>query len=316
MPVAHQNTATRTPLFSRHQPGGTYAYAPIRRFPGEVFFVDSTDTTRGADDAGHGRSPEAPFLTLNYAFSQCTANQGDVIYLKPGHIETITTAAGLALDVAGVHVIGVGNGTIQPIIRVGGTAQATGTVTVTAANVTVEHVCWEAFYLDVATAIVVTATDFTIRNCRFREQATNLNARIWIQMPLDATASRLTVEDCLVYAFDTDNTHFINFSDTGDGHIVRRNVLMGDWGTMAIGGAGLITHAQINDNYIYSLPNIANGCLLFANTATGVMMNNMVGNGAAAASQIQATGMAKCYNYGHDLIAGGDVQGIPEPPMA
>jgi len=47
MPVAHQNTATRTPLFSRHQPGGTYAYAPIRRFPGEVFFVDSTDTTRG-----------------------------------------------------------------------------------------------------------------------------------------------------------------------------------------------------------------------------------------------------------------------------
>ena len=197
----------------------------------------------------------------------------------------------------------------------GGTAQATGTVTVTGANITVEHVCWEAFYADVATAIVVTATDFTIRNCRFTEQTAELNALIWIQMPVNTTASRLTVEDCLVYAPDTANTHFINFADTGDGHIVRRNVLMGDWGTMAIGGAGIITNANVSDNYIYNLANTANGCLLFADTATGVMNNNMVGNSAAASSQITATGMAKNHNFGVD-IGGGDVQAIAEPAMA
>ena len=315
MPVAHQNTATRTPLFSRHQPGGTYAYAPIRRFPGEVFFVSSTDTTRGADDTGHGRSPEAPFLTLNYAFSQCTANQGDVIYLKPGHIETVMAAAGLALDVAGVHVIGVGNGTIQPIIRVAGTVQVPATVTVTAANITVENVNWQAGLGDVATAIIVTATDFTIRKCRFTEQAVDLNALIWIQMPAYATAARLTVEDCLVYAPDASNTHFINFSDTGTGHVVRRNVLHGDWSTMAIGGAGVITYANISDNYIYNFSNTVDGCLNFANAATGVMANNMVGNNAAVSNQNVATGMAKSFNYGVDLI-GGDVQGIPDPAMA
>ena len=174
MPVAHQNTATRTPLFSRHQPGGTYAYAPIRRFPGEVFFVGSA-STNAVDDTGHGRSPEAPFATLDYAIGQTTANQGDVIYLMPGHVELVTAAANLDLDTAGIHIIGCGNGTLQPIIRF--TTVDTADMDVDAANITIEKVHFQAGFANVVAAIDVNATDFTIRNCRFTEQGANLNAR-------------------------------------------------------------------------------------------------------------------------------------------
>ncbi len=312
MPVAGQNTATRTPLFVRHNAGGPYAYAPISKYPGEVFFVGSTQTN-AVDDTGHGRSPEAPFATLNYAVTQCTANQGDVIYLMPGHIELVTAAADLDLNVAGITILGCGHGTYQPIIRF--TTIITADCDIDAANITVENVNWQAGFADITAAIDVNATDFTIRNCRFTEQTAALNCLIWIQDAAAAGSDRITVEDCLVYAPDTANTHFINFAGTGDGHIVRRNALMGDWGTMAIGGAGIITNANISDNYIYNLANTANGCLNFAATATGIMCRNMVGNSAAASSQITATGMAKNFNYGVD-IGGGDVQAIPEPAMA
>jgi hypothetical protein len=306
------HSATRTPQMSWRQPGGVYGYAPIRRFPHEVFFVGST-ATNAVNDTGHGRSPEAPYATLEYAIGLCTASLGDVIYLMPGHVELIAADNALDLDTAGVTIIGVGNGTYQPIIRWTGAAAA-GTMVVGAVGITIENVNFQAGATDTTNGILVQCTDFTIRRCRFTEQTAALNMLIWIQLPADATASRLTVEDCLVYAPDTANTHFINFSDTGDGHIVRRNCLLGDWGTCAIGGAGIITNANISDNYIYNLANTANGCLLFADTATGVMMNNMTGNSAAASSQITATGMSKNFNFGVNL-GDGDVQAIPEPPL-
>ena len=305
-------TKTRTPNVTHYSPGYGYSYADIMRHPGHVFFVQSTHAS-AVDNVGHGRSPDLPCATLEYAMSLCTASAGDIVYLLPGHIEIVTAAAPLNLDVIGVTIRGCGSGTLQPIIRF---TTAVGAVcNVTAASITVENVNWQAGFADITAAILPICTDFTIRRCRFTEQTAALNCLIWIREPADATAARITVEDCLIYAFDTANTHFINYAGTGSGHIFRRNVLMGDWGTMAVGGAGIILDAEISNNYIYNLANTANGCLLFAATATGVMARNMVGNSAAASSQITATGMSKNFNYAVD-IGGADVQGIPEPAMA
>lgn len=304
---------TRTPLFSQYWPGYGYGFADIKRHPGNVFFVGSA-STNAVDDAGHGRSPDMPFATLDYAIAFCTASVGDVIYLLPGHVELVTAAANLDLDVIGITIIGCGNGTLQPIIRF--TTINSTDMDVDAEHITIENVNFQAGVADILGAIDVNCTDFTIRKCRFTEQTAALNALVWIVEPADATASRITIEDCLIYAFDAANDTFINYAGTGDGHIFRRNVMMGDWDNLsAVGGAGVITSACICKNYIYNLSNAANGCLLFAATATGVLMDNMCGNSAAASSQITATGMSKCFNYGVD-IGGGDVQGIPEPAMA
>lgn len=312
MPVTRRNTATRTPLFSQQMPGGPWGYADIMRHSGDVFFVQSVHPS-AVDDTGYGRTPEAPFATLAYAAALCTANAGDVIYLMPGHVELITGTPDLTMTIAGVKVFGCGNGTLQPIIRF--TTAIGAELNVDAADITFENVNFQAGFADITAAIDVNALRLTIRKCRFTEQTAALNCLIWIQMPADGSAGGLTVEDCYVYAPDTANTHWINFSDTGAGHKVRRNVLHGDWGTMAIGGAGVIVGCDISDNWIYNLANTANCGINLAATATGVIANNRVGTSAAANSQIDADACAMNENYGVD-IGGGDVQGLLEPAVA
>lgn len=100
----------RTPLFVNSQPGGLYSVVDTRMTTGNIWYVDS-GASGGGDTTGHGQNPDSPFLTLDYAVGQCTANNGDVIFVLPGHAETVTAAAGLDLDVAGItiHFLGEGN---------------------------------------------------------------------------------------------------------------------------------------------------------------------------------------------------------------
>src|SRR2546429_6146542 len=92
---------------------GALILADGRFAPGNTFFVQSTNSNAG-DSAGHGDSPDAPFSTINYAITKCTADQGDVIVVLPAHVETIVGAAGLALGTAGITILGVGSGRQRP----------------------------------------------------------------------------------------------------------------------------------------------------------------------------------------------------------
>lgn len=99
---------------------------------GSIFYVDSTNT-RAVDSASNsGDDPSSPFATIDYAIGKCTASKGDVIIVAPGHAETITAAAAIALDVAGISIIGLGNGTNKPTITFG--TNTTATISVTADN--------------------------------------------------------------------------------------------------------------------------------------------------------------------------------------
>ena len=54
-----------------------------------MYWVDSTDANASTGADG---SIDTPFSTIDAAVGQCVANQGDVILVKPGHIETVTAA--------------------------------------------------------------------------------------------------------------------------------------------------------------------------------------------------------------------------------
>jgi len=82
---------------------------------GNVFFVDS-GTGSDTGGQGWGETVDEPFATLDYAIGRCTASNGDVIILAPGHAETVTTQ--ILMDVAGVHVIGLGLGDNRPTFTV------------------------------------------------------------------------------------------------------------------------------------------------------------------------------------------------------
>lgn len=299
-----------TTSFVRRQPGGKFAIVDNSVTTGNFFWVDSGKTTTGGDTVGHGRDPSEPFLSLNYAFAsgQVVANQGDIIYLMPGHAEVVASAGALDMDIEGVTVIGIGHGAAQPTITL---TLNTADIDVDAANITIENVNFVAGAEDVAVCLDVNADDFTCRRCRFTESATTLNFKICIQDAAAGGSDRITVEDCYVLQPDSANTHFISLAGTGDGHILRRNILHGDWGTFCLGSGGAVTNCVCVDNLINNVASDGDACINFEATATGICMRNLCGAGAAAASGITATAMAIAENY--YTQATGDDSGLLEP---
>jgi len=153
---------------------------------GNVFFV----MTGGTDAAGHGLHPDRPFATVDFAIGQCTATQGDVIYVMPGYTETITNSARWTVDVAGVSIIGLGHGTAKPTIT---------------------------FATDTSADILVSAANVVIKNFRM---LTTIDSLVNF---LDLDAAYCSIQDC---DFVGDSTAqalgFINIATTIDNFEIKR----------------------------------------------------------------------------------------------
>lgn len=128
----------KSPLFYRRQSGGMFSVVDETKITGDIWFADSGSAT-GADAAGYGQNPDKPFLTWDYAIGQATANQGDVIFLMPGHAETLTTAGDVALDKAGITTIGIGEGADRPTFTFSSTDNS-ASVLITAASNKVKNI--------------------------------------------------------------------------------------------------------------------------------------------------------------------------------
>ena len=149
--------------------------------PGKVFWVSNASAAalpghKGARDSGPGTFDE-PFATIDYAVGQCSGGRGDIIMVKPGYTQTITTAAQLVLDVANVAIVGCGTGTLRPTLTFA--TNDTANIPVSAANITIYNMLFVANVADVVSAFTVTgtalATDLTIANSEFRDTSSALN---------------------------------------------------------------------------------------------------------------------------------------------
>lgn len=272
---------------------------------GNRYYVSSVT----GSNSNSGLMPSSPFATIDHAVGVASANNGDVIYVLPGHAEVVSAAGGLDLDVAGITIVGLGNGANTPTVTLD--TATTADIDVDAANITIRNIHFRANFADIAAAIDVNADDFTIEECRFSDVATNMNALVWVQDAASTGSDRITIRGCSCIARDAANTHFVNFSGTGDGHVVADNVLIGDWGTACIGGAGVITNATILRNKIYNAATDNDSCINFAATASGICADNHACGGAAQANGITAQGMAKSQNYYG--VVGEDLSAILEP---
>lgn len=133
-------------------------------------FVCSTFGSNGYDG-----TMEAPYGTIDYAIGKCTASRGDTIVVLPGHTETVTAAAGIALDVAGVNIIGIGEGSIRPTVNF--TTAVGASFAVTAANCVVRNILFTGGIDALTNPIHVQAADFWLDNCEWRDvtgQATDV----------------------------------------------------------------------------------------------------------------------------------------------
>lgn len=160
----------RTPLFGRQQPGGALTVLDIEQHPGNIYFVDS-GASGGGDTVGHGQHPDTPFATLDYAIGQATADQGDVIYVMPGHAET--TTAEITVDKAGISIIGLGTGRNRPAFTAN-FASAGDTMAIDSANVRIKNLRFVSSSASQNAQLDVTAADAVIEDCVFEVGANNL----------------------------------------------------------------------------------------------------------------------------------------------
>ena len=161
--------------------GVTIRGIPLQQaHPGEVFWVNNSSVLAkggaGGSDGNDG-SYRRPFSTLDFAVGKCTASRGDIIMIMPGHAETIATAGALALDVAGIAIIGLGVGTARPTFT---WSVATATATLAASNISLANMIFKgnAASTFVAAMFVntnaVVANDVTIDNCEFTDGSATL----------------------------------------------------------------------------------------------------------------------------------------------
>jgi len=148
--------------------------------PGRVFWVyNGTALQQGQRGGSNGNKGtyDSPFATILYAVSQCVANRGDIIYVKPGHAETIADATTLILSVAGITIIGLGAGSSRPTLTF--STATTANIPVTAANIAVINILHKANFADIVSAYTATGTntptDFLLDSCEFRDGSSVLN---------------------------------------------------------------------------------------------------------------------------------------------
>lgn len=125
--------------------------------PGRVFWlyngtVLEQGEAAGSDQGGVGNTVrgtfQRPFATLSFAISQCTPSKGDIIMVKSGHSENISSATALRLSVSDVAIIGLGGGTNRPRFVLD-TAN-TSTINMTANNLSIQNCQFIGNFLSIA----------------------------------------------------------------------------------------------------------------------------------------------------------------------
>ena len=279
--------------------------------PGRVFWVNnSTVLPNGGIGGSNGNDGSYlhPFSTIDYAVSQCTASRGDIVLVMPGYAQTITAAAEIGLDVAGVAVIGLGAGSLRPTITFA--TNATADIDVSAANISVQNMIFVANKADVGTCFeVTTAKDFTVEYCEFRDTSAILNFvnivdtnttnnaadglyfcnnKIWslgttaatTAIEIDANISRMTVSNNFFTGADVDNTPCLVEADTFDMlHVLmekNRCYRLSDFASAGwlIEGSTTASTGVLADNYGRILD--AGSMLLITTGSTLGMFNNLV----------------------------------------
>ena len=142
-------------------------------YPGKVFWVNSSSVIpkRGVGGSDADSVPGSylrPFATIDYAIGKTLADRGDIIAVMPGYSQNITGAAGIAMDVAGIAVVGLGAGTLRPQISF---TETVSTYVVSAANTATIGIDFIANKSDVVTLISVEAAGLgtSFESCNFTE---------------------------------------------------------------------------------------------------------------------------------------------------
>lgn len=238
--------------------------------PGTDYFVDSVDGSNGND----GLSWAAPFATLDYAIGQCSASEGDRIFLAPWHAENLTAADTVDCDVAGVEIIGIRRGNQMPTFS---TTAAAGSITVDAANVTIRNIKLVAnFETGTTKAMTITASGdgLTLDNCHFRD--TSATFEFLIHLSVATTVTDLRVQNCTFIGAAGTMSNSILFAGTSINCVIENCYFFVDSSDDVVDHlAGASVNLVVRNCVIVNADTDAAGyCLRYKSDGTGVAANN------------------------------------------
>lgn len=276
---------------------------------GDVLFVDSGHTS-ASDVATNGANPDKPYATLDYAIGQATANNGDRIYVAPAHAETLIADSGVDVDVAGVSIIGLGNGEDRPIFTF--TTDTAADFKMAAVNTRLSGCIFKCNIASQVMMIETSGDDVEIDHCEFREgSATGLN---FITVGVaDADSDRCNIHHNIFHMPTAGNgASAISFAKDHTGVRVEDNSVYGDFDDACINvpAAGDVqVNLAIRRN---SLTNLLAGqhCIQIANaTCTGVCEDNRLVTDVVSTS-LDPGGLASAGNL-WNVIGDADTEGVP-----
>lgn len=130
--------------------------------PGNTWWVGNgpsliAGVVGGAD--GNPGTFSKPFATLQRALDMASQATGDIIFIKPGHKESIPNATTLAITKAGVAIVGLGSGNLRPTFTFNTAATANIPVRVAAASL--QNCLFVANFADIASMFTAVSASVT-----------------------------------------------------------------------------------------------------------------------------------------------------------
>ena len=244
-------------------------YRPVTQTTGNVIYCDSVTGTAG----GPGFSPETAYSTMILAMGGCTASNGDVVFVAPGHTESVTAAAAMTFSTAGVTYVGLGQGRNRPVITFSTSTAAQ--IVLSGANTTFKNFVFDFTGIDaIVAAISITAADVGLEDCEFITNSGT--AGVVLGILTAATAARLRVERCrfLGVATNTGTTTTACIKhEVGVDYLIRECYFTGKM-TQAILNATTVLRGLIDSNrFVISTGTLA---ISVAAASTPFITNNRI----------------------------------------
>jgi hypothetical protein len=255
---------------------------------GTIYFVHDSTGSNG----NNGTSSSTAFASIDYAVGQCTANKGDIIFAMPGHTEDIAAAGDIDLDVAGISVVGLGQGTSRPTITY--STDTGADMDVDAANITVDNMYFDMTGIDAVVAgIDVNSTNFTMRNCTVLMADSGGQAVLGILTV--AGAGGMKVLNCKFLSPNAGADAAIRLTGTPDDMEVGGCYINGDFADACIHNptGNVVTNVFIHD-CILKNNQTGDHSIELVSACTGILARNLYHN-----DMTQATGVdpGSCFSF-------------------
>lgn len=281
------------------QMGGAPVTGALPFTTGSYYFVHSGT----GSSASSGNNPSETLATVAQGIAKCTASKGDVVVVMPGHAETITNATGIDLDVIGITVYCVGNGTLAPTITFA--TNTTATITISAASCTWDGGIMFANLLDVASAFTLgAAKGTTIKNVRFEDSSSILNfLSAFTTGATDNDCDGLKILDNEAFGLNTTPLAFISILAAEERVLIRGNVVdmastadVGSFLTLAAKNVLGLMVLYNTHNVIGATGNLVGIFITGSGTSTGMVMGNQVASLDTTTQLISTAGTGLRFN--------------------